>query len=101
MERREGGREEERERKEKITIIYDVAKMLRLNISQGLGGCPERCWRGSRQKREIVIERFVVNSRRDSGVLQDGFDLGRKNEATVLVEEVERLDADAIADEYE
>ena len=30
------------ERKEKITIIYDVAKMLRLNISQGLGGCPER-----------------------------------------------------------
>lgn len=35
--------EERREREEgKITIIYDVAKMLRLNISQGLGGCPER-----------------------------------------------------------
>ena len=57
--------------------------------------------RGRREERQIVIERLLVDVGCHRGMLQDRLDLGRKDEAAVLVIEVERLDADAIAHEHE
>ena len=61
----------------------------------------ERRGRGRREKSQIVIERLFVDVGRHRRMLQDRFDLGRKNEAAVFVIEVERLNADAIAHEHE
>ena len=61
----------------------------------------ERGWRRRGEERQVVIERLFVDVGRDRGMLQDRFDLGSEDEATVLVIEVERFDADAIAHEHE
>ena len=61
----------------------------------------ERRGCGRREKRQIVIERLFVNVRCYRRVLQDRLDLRRKNEATIFVIEVKRLNTDAIAHEDE
>src|ERR1043165_316622 len=61
----------------------------------------ERRGRGRREKRQIVIERLFVDVRRNCRVLQDRLDLRREDETAILVIEVERLHADAIAHEDE
>src|SRR5688572_23045494 len=61
----------------------------------------ERGWRGRGEERQVVVERLFVDVGRYRGMLQDRFDLGCEDEATVLVIEVQRFDADAIADEHE
>ena len=48
-----------------------------------------------------MIERFIIHFRRYAWVLQDCFDLGSKDEAAVLMREVERLHAGTIASEHE
>jgi hypothetical protein len=53
----------------------------------------ERVRRGRGEKREIVIERILVNLGLNGWVCKDRFDLGGEDEATATLLKVERLDA--------
>src|SRR5687767_10291763 len=88
-----------------IPVLLDVQRSVAFecqHVPRGklLNVAKERRGRRSRQESQIVIKRLLVDVRRDGWMLQYRFDLGRKNEASVLVVEVERFDADAIANQH-
>ena len=56
-------------------------------------------WRG--YKSQIMIERFFIDFCRDRGMFEDGFDFRSKNEAPILLSEIQRLYAGPIARKHE
>src|SRR6185369_2651197 len=57
-------------------------------------------WRGCREESQIVVKRLFINLGRYCRVLQDRLDFGSKNESSIAVVKIERLDTDTIAREH-
>src|SRR5262245_12067209 len=92
--------------RKRVPVTLHVQRAVTFDDQHVTGGdllnvAKERSWRRCGEERQVVIERLFVDVGRYGRMLQDRLDLGRENEAALLVIEVQRFDADAIADENE
>src|SRR6266508_3964922 len=84
-----------------IPVAFDLYCAITLHRQQMTGGqflyiAEERVWCGRRKKREIVIERFLIDLRCHCRVLKNCLNLRSENEPTIFVVKVKRLHSNPI-----